>query len=337
MPDQPAEADGVRRSAPAIAGLAGSIYASVQTRRLPGDFDVGAADHDLRDRHPRRRRQPRRRRRRGADRQRRARAPARPRQRPLGLLRRRSLVALFAHAAAVAGGSLACSAARSPSASSCTASPDASGRRGTAGQPCRRRRARATRSDTWMLLPDRSDADRELRLRRARSRPSSCLTRLKGTLAHGRCSCPTLYLAAFVWENLLIAEDRRRDALILLGALLVVLMNARPQGLFGTAAGGDRVSERRARRCSSCRGVTKSFGGLQVISGLDLHVDEGEIVSVIGPNGAGKTTLFNLITGVYTPGQRRDPASTASRSSASRRTRSRTSASRARSRRCGCS
>ena len=49
------------------------------------------------------------------------------------------------------------------------------------------------------------------------------------------------------------------------------------------------------------RGVSKSFGGLQVIDGLDLHVNENEIVSVIGPNGAGKTTLFNLITGVYAP------------------------------------
>ncbi|TML28064.1 MAG: ABC transporter ATP-binding protein [Actinobacteria bacterium] len=49
------------------------------------------------------------------------------------------------------------------------------------------------------------------------------------------------------------------------------------------------------------RGVSKSFGGLTVISDLDLHVDEGEIVSVIGPNGAGKTTLFNIITGVYRP------------------------------------
>ncbi len=48
-------------------------------------------------------------------------------------------------------------------------------------------------------------------------------------------------------------------------------------------------------------GVSKHFGGLTVIEGLDLHVDEGEIVSVIGPNGAGKTTLFNLITGVYRP------------------------------------
>jgi branched-chain amino acid transport system ATP-binding protein len=51
------------------------------------------------------------------------------------------------------------------------------------------------------------------------------------------------------------------------------------------------------------RGVSLSFGGLRVVDALDLHVDEGEIVSVIGPNGAGKTTLFNLITGIYEPDQ----------------------------------
>jgi ABC-type branched-subunit amino acid transport system ATPase component len=49
------------------------------------------------------------------------------------------------------------------------------------------------------------------------------------------------------------------------------------------------------------RGVTLAFGNLRVLSELDLHVDENEIVSVIGPNGAGKTTLFNLVTGIYTP------------------------------------
>jgi len=49
------------------------------------------------------------------------------------------------------------------------------------------------------------------------------------------------------------------------------------------------------------RHLSMAFGGLSVIDRLDLHVDEGEIVSVIGPNGAGKTTLFNLVTGVYEP------------------------------------
>src|SRR3954453_787070 len=49
------------------------------------------------------------------------------------------------------------------------------------------------------------------------------------------------------------------------------------------------------------KGVSLAFGGLKVVSDLDLHVDEGEIVSLIGPNGAGKTTLFNLITGIYDP------------------------------------
>jgi len=54
-------------------------------------------------------------------------------------------------------------------------------------------------------------------------------------------------------------------------------------------------------RLLELRGVSMAFGGLSVIDGLDLHVDEDEILSVIGPNGAGKTTLFNLVTGVYEP------------------------------------
>jgi branched-chain amino acid transport system ATP-binding protein len=56
-----------------------------------------------------------------------------------------------------------------------------------------------------------------------------------------------------------------------------------------------------AEKLLDLQDVSMSFGGLKVIDGLDLHVDEGEIVSVIGPNGAGKTTLFNLVTGVYVP------------------------------------
>ena len=45
--------------------------------------------------------------------------------------------------------------------------------------------------------------------------------------------------------------------------------------------------------------LTKSFSGLRVIAGLDMHIEPGERHLIIGPNGAGKTTLFNLITGEH--------------------------------------
>ncbi len=48
-------------------------------------------------------------------------------------------------------------------------------------------------------------------------------------------------------------------------------------------------------------GLTRRFGGLAAVAGVDFHVDRGEIVGVIGPNGAGKTTMFNLISGGYSP------------------------------------
>lgn len=44
-----------------------------------------------------------------------------------------------------------------------------------------------------------------------------------------------------------------------------------------------------------------SFGGVQAVNGLDIVVQEGEILALIGPNGAGKTTVFNCITGFYRP------------------------------------
>ena len=56
----------------------------------------------------------------------------------------------------------------------------------------------------------------------------------QGMVARRSLLAPTLYLAAFVWENLLI-EQPSVTRLILFGALLVALMNVRPQGLLGTA------------------------------------------------------------------------------------------------------
>ena len=51
----------------------------------------------------------------------------------------------------------------------------------------------------------------------------------------------------------------------------------------------------------SLRGLTRCFGGLTAVDGIDLDLAKGELVSIIGPNGAGKTTLFNLVTGLDRP------------------------------------
>lgn len=42
------------------------------------------------------------------------------------------------------------------------------------------------------------------------------------------------------------------------------------------------------------KGITKSFGKLNVLKGIDLHINKGEIVSIVGPSGAGKTTLLQI-------------------------------------------
>src|SRR5262250_2215533 len=49
------------------------------------------------------------------------------------------------------------------------------------------------------------------------------------------------------------------------------------------------------------RGITKRFGGLVAVNGVDFTLETRSISSLIGPNGAGKTTFFNMLAGLYTP------------------------------------
>lgn len=49
------------------------------------------------------------------------------------------------------------------------------------------------------------------------------------------------------------------------------------------------------------RGLSKHFGGAQVINQVDLQIRRGEVRCVIGPNGAGKSTFFKLLTGEHVP------------------------------------
>jgi len=55
----------------------------------------------------------------------------------------------------------------------------------------------------------------------------------------------------------------------------------------------------RAEPVLEVHGLTKDFGGLHALQGIDLTVREGEVLGLIGPNGSGKTTFFNVLTGLH--------------------------------------
>jgi len=49
------------------------------------------------------------------------------------------------------------------------------------------------------------------------------------------------------------------------------------------------------------RSLSKDFGGVHAVDGVDFDAEEGSVLGLIGPNGAGKTTLFNLVSGYLSP------------------------------------
>ncbi len=51
----------------------------------------------------------------------------------------------------------------------------------------------------------------------------------------------------------------------------------------------------------SISGITKHFGGLTVLDGIDMEIERGKLYQLIGPNGSGKTTLINVISGLLKP------------------------------------
>jgi ABC-2 type transport system ATP-binding protein len=62
------------------------------------------------------------------------------------------------------------------------------------------------------------------------------------------------------------------------------------------AAGGPKARDHRDYAVE-VRGLTKSYGGVQAVSGIDFHIARGEVFALLGPNGAGKTTTVEILEG----------------------------------------
>lgn len=106
-----------------------------------------------------------------------------------------------------------------------------------------------------------------------------------------------------------------------LAALIIIALVWRPDGLVGRREIEDLLERRRAPGARgelvaateamaagagsgtvlTGSGLSKSFGGVQALSDVDIELRGGEILGVIGPNGSGKSTLLNVLSGVTAP------------------------------------
>ena len=59
------------------------------------------------------------------------------------------------------------------------------------------------------------------------------------------------------------------------------------------------------------RGITKAFGGREILRGVDLELPDGARIGLVGPNGSGKSTLLRIVWATRRPMQGRSPASVA--------------------------
>lgn len=140
----------------------------------------------------------------------------------------------------------------------------------------------------------------------------TCLTM---TVAGGR----TRIVGAVIGAVLLIHlpewfRDLEQYYLVAVGAVLLLVVLFAPDGAAAfitrrlAKAGSDPTPDRNSldlrprRTCGlEITGLTKNYGGIRALAGVDLAVAPGEIVGLIGPNGSGKTTLANLVTGLGRP------------------------------------
>ena len=86
------------------------------------------------------------------------------------------------------------------------------------------------------------------------------------------------------------------------GILLILIVLFFPRGLAGVwRAWQSRRASRVSQIALETRRLTRQFGGLMAVDGVDLAIHDGELRALIGPNGAGKTTCINLLSGLLPP------------------------------------